>query len=127
MSDFEYYLFLGGFFGIFIVIGILGLIKSPGKIATSTFEEASREVKEGRHRWIQTLLVLVVANVILWFWLGHAVPLRIFLAVLLGLDLMTGVFALGEFQTSHLSKKRVEELERLHSHEGGEVSSTEKE
>ncbi len=127
MNDLETFLFIGGIFGIFIVIGILGLIKNPRKIASSTFEEASKEVKEGEHRWIWTLLILAVVNIISWFWFGNTVPLRFFLAVLLTIDLMTGVFALDEFQTYTLSKKRVAELEQLQTHEGGEEPLPEKE
>jgi hypothetical protein len=64
--------------------------------------------------------------VIGWFLFGHKVPSGAFLFVLLGVDLMLMLVALLEYQSYHLSKKRVEELERLHHHEGGDGPSPEK-
>lgn len=126
MSELEVYLLFGGIFGFFSVIGIVLLILGPKGIATSSFEEASQEVAKGPYRWVMSLVVVVLGSIIVWFLFGHKVPLGAFLFVLLGVDLMMMLIVLLEYQTYHLSRKRVEELEQLQNHEGGEEPSPEK-
>jgi hypothetical protein len=126
MNDFEYDLLFGGIFGIFIAVGIVLLILGPKRIGTSSFEEASQEVKERSHSWVVSLIGVVLANIVLWFWLGLTVPMRSMLFMLLGLNLYAGVVVLVEYQSYHLSRKHVAEQQRLQKHQGGEEPSLEK-
>ncbi len=127
MSDVATYAFIGGLFGIFIVLEIVMLIMAPKKIAHSSLDEASKEVQKGSREWVTTVIALVLADIIIWLWLGQKVPLRFFLCVLLGLNMMLLLLALLEYQSLHLSKKRVGELELHQRHEVDEQAAHEKE
>lgn len=126
MNDFETYLFIGGLFGIFIVLEIVMFIGFPKKISHYSLEKASQIVQHENREWMEIIIALVIADVMIWFWLGQKVPLQFFLAILLCLNLMMFLFAVVEYQSVHLSKKRILELERLQVVKGSEEPTDER-
>ena len=72
------------------------------------------------------IIALVIADVIVWFWLGQKVPFQFFLAILLCVNLMMILFAVVEYQSVHLSKKRILELEQIQVVKGSEAPTYER-
>lgn len=103
------------FFLFFITLEIYLLITGHKRVASYTLEKAYKEVQSGDNNWIVTLIATIIADIIIWFWLGNTIALDLFVPILIGVDIMAILLAIIEYDTKRTAKRKIREIEQRRS------------